>query len=313
MRRNKLKSVLIATASAGALFVGLNIEPAMATPIFTINPNALPGISGYTPQVESDYNGSSDALIQQTGPTTQMEVGWVQGQSFTNNGGSSNFTTTGMLTEPGISNTYNIYILYQATINGISGFTPGQSGTIAPGGFTYEVLADDGDNDVFAAGTPGANGGTDPSVTGVAPADIVLAVGYSLAGSAGFQSVTGAPTFDVVSTFILCDGTPGEGLLGGVTVTTGAADCGSFNSTAYFTNPNPFYNVALDSTTAGSASNFTPFVGSLNPGAPPNGTLNGIVADVNFETVPEPSTLLMFGFGMLGLGFLARRRNKFRA
>jgi len=277
---------------------------AAATPAFTIYPDAIPGITGYTSQTETDFNGTSDALIQQTGATTQTETGWVQGGSFTNNGAGSNFTTTGLLTEPGVANTYNLYITFTATVTGITGFGAGQTGSIAPGGFTYTVFADIGDNDTFTAGTTGPTGGTSPTVTDVGSNDVVVAVGTDLSGSAGFQASTGAPTFDTVSDLILCDGTTGQGKLGGKTVA--AAGCGTFDALLYFTSPSPFYDLDFDSNTAGSVSDLT-----TDPtGTPANATLNGIVVDINFANIPEPSSLLLFGSAMLGLGVVARRRRK---
>ena len=73
---------------------------------------------------------------------------------------------------------------FQATVNGVSGFTPGASGTIAPGGFIYTLFADEGQNDNLNPGTLSTN----PTITGP-DTTVMLAVGASITGSAGVQQV----------------------------------------------------------------------------------------------------------------------------
>jgi len=304
-----VKNALIATASAGALFALLGTTAASATPIFTIAPDAIPGITGYSPVQESDIAVSSDSTIVQTNSTTQTETGWAEVTGFSNNGALASFLTTGQFQETNdgiqhIPDTYGLYFKYTAVVNGITGFTAGQIGTIAPGGFTYSLTADVTDNDIFHAGSTGPSP-TNPSVTDTGGNDIVLAEGTSISGSAGFQASTGAPTINAVTQFIICDGTVNQGHLANTVITGGAATgCGTFNALNYFTNPTAFYNVAFLSATSGSANDLT--VDNTDH----NATLNGVVADVNFTQVPEPQTLAMFGFGLIGLGWFVRRRAK---
>src|SRR5262245_41371655 len=130
---------------------------ASATPTFQINPNSLPLIgSTATTFTASDINGTSDALIQQTGPTTQFEQGWINFSGFTNNGVNVGSAVSGLVTQGSIGAgpaTYQLYATFTATVQGISGFGPGQVGTIAPGAFNFIVRADPGSTNVFSPGS----------------------------------------------------------------------------------------------------------------------------------------------------------------
>jgi len=300
-----VKKALVASASVVGLMAVVGVAPAAATPVFSITPSGIPGITTTTPRQATDINLSSSGLITQTGATTQTEVGWAFVTGLSNNGApvSGALTRLGSPNDIsyGVANSYGLYFTYSATVQGVGPTvgTPG-IGVIAPGAFTYTLWADIGADNTYNPATLTGPGGTAPSITGTGN-DVALAVGSSILGGAGFQTPTGAPTIDSINTFILCNGTSGQGTLGGATV--GAAGCGTTNGSGYFTAPNPFYSLSFLSASAGSAANLT--VDASGQFA----TLNGLVADVNFA-VPEPLTLSLFGAGLAGVAGLRRRRSK---
>ena len=170
MLANKLKSAFAATASVAALVVGLGTSPAGAVPVFTINPNVLTTGTAVPNVVVSDFQGSSDALVQLTSPTTAIETGWVQGLFFQNNGvpvasGASLMTPEGSLgCVPSCTFAYNLYLTFTAAISGLTaGLGAGTVGNLAlPGDFSATLFADITNNDIFNA--PRSHG-TDAGVT----------------------------------------------------------------------------------------------------------------------------------------------------
>jgi hypothetical protein len=318
---NRLKIALIATAGLGALSLGVNPAGATALP-FGVNPNVLTAGGYANSNVAADtISGSSDSLIRQlsTSPAVQQEVGWVQGTELEYLGLTVDPTVSGMLKESGITgNFYNLYLLFEGTVNGLVGFGAG-SGNIAAGGYSYALFADIGRDDIFAAGANGPSGGTVPKVTGNTGNDKLIALGTATDGVAGFTGGSANPAFfTVTASFILCHAAGvGNGSLGGVDVAPGTAQvtladynggaaikCGGFEGSSYFVNPNPFYTFDFNSAIPSAASALTPDI------ADGTATLNSTQASITFVSTPEPASVALFGMGLLGLGFMFRRRNE---
>lgn len=319
MRTNHSRTALISTASASALCLALTNAALAVPPTFEINPNSISGVTGLlNPQPGTDFSGNSNALIQQTGASTQTEQGFVYFTAMINNNVSSlPVATSGIdpFGPTGLSNTYGLYLLFSGSVQGLSSFTSPATGTILPGNYSFALIADVGANDTITNASTSASGGSTPSITDNSPNDVVIAVGTSLFGQVVVNGGTLAPSFGVTSDFILCNGSAGLGNLGAqmnvaasVTVSGNTISCGSFDAANYFVAPSPFFSVNLDTATPGSGNNLT-IAGTLNPGADANATIS-TVDDLNFVETPEPGTLFMFGFGLLGLGWFMRRRQQ---
>ena len=310
MLERKLRQVLLGSLTAGALVVGLGVSPAAAVPAqFTIDTDAVPGTTAFDEVTATHFQGPTEGRITQTGALTQTEVGWVRLQSMSLFGTPLDFAETGLSTSTntfGGVDLWGSYLLFDANA-ALPNFLPGTQGPLTD--FNFAWYLDPLVNTDFSVAAPGSN----PTRTGDFGEDLLVAVGTLVpgTGSAGFQAGTGAPIFSAMANFILCNGTAGVGLQGGVPVAPATVDidgtahtCGTFDGTSFFVAPDPFYAFSFNAATASSASDVIPLDdGSLR--------LTGVTASISFEEnveIPEPGTLMLVGFGLLGLGALTRRR-----
>ena len=83
MRMPNLRKNILAAATGAALAMGL-VSQASASPVFTIDPNAIPGNVFATSQFNADFMSgtTSELLTLNPGPNTVTGSGWVQFTSF---------------------------------------------------------------------------------------------------------------------------------------------------------------------------------------------------------------------------------------
>jgi hypothetical protein len=270
MNMTKLRIALPAVAG---LLIAAGMSSAAKADLlqFGINPGTLGGVNQtFTADA---LNWNTAATVTQNAGGTQTEVGWA---TLTN---ASLGGVTALSFGPGTNQ--GIYVQYTANVN-LNSFTPGSLGQVTS--FTFSVFGDIGNNDTFhgaSTTTPGAG-----TVTVNPPADVLLATGVLVPGAnntAGFNS-QGGPSFSVLSTFNLT-----------------AAGAG------VFTNPSPFYTLVFNSSTSSQGGNVV-LPTALN-GLAANQVAISSVINSSF-LIPEPSSLLLFGSALMGLGAFVMRRRK---
>ena len=235
---------------------------------FAINPVSIGGTNAS--YTADALNFSTVAVVSQTGVGTQTETGYAQVNALTLAGNT-------VIPNGGLDNTWLIYVTYTATVS-LGSFAPGSSGPVTT--FAYDMYADIGVNDTYN-NTGNSHGAAIGTVTNTG-GDILLASGTETGSgnTAGFNS-HGGPEFSVLANFDL----------------TAAGD-------AVFVSPSPFYQFVFAASTSSQGGNVSaPGAFGLNPNQV------AISSDINssFE-VPEPSTLVLFGSALIGLGALSKWR-----
>lgn len=259
---------------ATALVFGLSTQVSAAPLPFTVDPFNAFGV-GPGPFVADFINGSSSTLVTLetggAGTTTSSGHGWVDFSSY-----SLANLPIGPLTS-GLDINYNLWAEFSYTTTLSSGtYTQIDSkndvNTLHVE-FWAEIIG--GGDSVFTAAT---GTGTDASVAHSGDA-VKLAFGDILGVGAADINHQGGTGFNATTGFHL---TSPEG-------------------TSFFTLPVPFHNVAFDefnNTRQG-------VTGSLATGFL---AINNTSGGVDFNRIPEPTTLVLLGIGLLGFFASMKRR-----
>lgn len=292
MRTKALKSVIVATA-ATTLFIGLGVGPAFADAItFTWDPVGG-GISALIPPNPSaafsannmtvtDYasisipaNPTIAGSVAETGYLGITQFNFVGAPGF-----APGFTATNQnpLGASGGATPYQLYYQFTSTSH-LAPSGGGLSGAFDSLNFT--LYGDVGGNCKFSIS------GTTPTAACGGDTQVALANGMLAPGVNNVSIDAGLPAAHVTTTF--------NELVSGFFVSPPSTV--TLDLEASFTN--------TSSVTSGNPS------GCDTSGALPCTILiNGGGGNATLQNVPEPGTLAMFGLGLLGLGFLGRRRSK---
>lgn len=284
----KFKKLLSAALVAGSV---LAAGGANAFPTFTINPAVFGGPA--TPLVGDKFNGDYRELFTfgaTVGGVTPFSVSirFIAATLANTNNGQA---FAGF--QSGLENNYRIYGLFRGT--GTATATLVGTNTVT------KFAANTGTLNVFV--DPGPGGLSNPSNPDT------LTFNDPATGASFFTPNDTGLNDQLIATGSLISGS------GTTTIPTSSGgqcpnnDCGSFGQTtsfqlnsigsSYFTSPNPFYDLSFQT---------GQFNGVPIPSGGGNAITNGSL-DVEFNKVPEPSTIALLGLTLLGLGVVRRRKS----
>lgn len=284
-----MKKVAAAALATGAVLAMTGA--AVAAPVFTINPNAIPGVVAPAVPFQATFiSGTTSELLHQTA-TGNFGTGWAQFTAFSNNGPAISPFISGLLLQ------YGLYLDFSLVAQLVSGTNGAVGSNYNLTTLNFSVKADRLNNNLYTNANGTSN--TEATVANTAD-DIVLAVGSLVSGVAGIDALGGA-FLNSIESFAVCSGA-GTAKVGAITIPV--ASCLSNIGTSYFAAPVPFYDLAFDAfnnTTQGVTR------GTDALGRPTIG-INNAIGGVDFNKVPEPGSMALFGAALLGLAATARRR-----
>jgi hypothetical protein len=274
----------VATIAGAALLLSAASGASAAPLTFVWNPpGATPPLVGGPIGPANNFNVADFASITVTGGGNFTEVGYLNIIQFLLGGSPA--------PQIGLGSTYSLYFGFNGTGTGVVVPGPGGSSSFPFTKLDYTLFAIPGPTPTFTV--------TNGNVTVSGAGAFALAYGSMLSGTAtltntGVGAQPFSPTANLFETFNICTAA-GQGNAG-----FGQALC-TANETGFFPVPPPgTINLVVGNFSA--TTSVTTFDGTfLN--------IDGGGGNLTLERrVPEPMSLLLLGFGILGLAGLSRLR-----
>jgi hypothetical protein len=283
-----VKSALIATASAGALLGLLGVGPAMATPItYEWNPAATSGTALSTP------SGGSPLAPEFSGNDLTIK-----------DYASINISNLSDVTESAILAVTDLGLVSPSV--SAPGFVNGSGGgsAVAENGATpyelYFVV-----NSTSTLSPSGSNlAGVFDTLTYTLYGDVGGNCSFSVSGSTVSKSC-GADTQLVLATGSLTNNGINQ-----VAIDSGIPSANADANIVAGSNAGGFFVAPTNLALLNFESAFTNTGGQVISGGTNVIDITGGGGNIDIVKVPEPETVAMFGFGLLGLGWFVRRRAK---